>query len=115
MPTSQTGNNVLVAFKAQGGLGAPASGAGATGLRLKPVQGLTLQKARIASEELRRDGGTTKDRHGMRSAAAAYAGELSVGTFDALIEAITRGTWTAAAAIAAATMTTITTTTTTIV
>lgn len=112
MPVSQTSNNVLIAYKAQAGIGVPASGAGGTGFRIKPAQGLRLQKNYVPSNELRRDGQSTRGRHGSRSANAQYSSELSVGTFDALIEAVLRGTFQASLAITQATMTSITTPTT---
>lgn len=112
---SQTANNVQIGYKVQSGLGVPASGAGATGLRVKPSQSMTLTKAIIPSEEVRRDGQRTRGRHGSRSAGAAYTSELSVGSFDELFQAVLRGTWTASAAITQVAMTSITTTTATIV
>jgi hypothetical protein len=115
MPVSQSAANVTVAFKAQSGIGTPASGAGGTGLRVKPSQSLKLNKQYINSEEVRRDGMTTRGRQGSRSSGAAYAGEFSVGSFDALIEAVFRGTMTVSTDITQATMTSITTTTNTIV
>jgi hypothetical protein len=115
MPASQSASNVLVAFKVQSGISAPASGAGASGLRVKPSQSLKLNKQYINSEEVRRDGMTTRGRQGSRSSSAGYASELSLGSFDALIEAALRGTFTVSTDITQATMTSVTTTTTTIV
>jgi hypothetical protein len=62
MPVSQSASNVLVALKVQSGIGTPASGAGATGLRVKPSQSLKLNKQYINSEEVRRDGQSTRGR-----------------------------------------------------
>jgi hypothetical protein len=115
MPVSQSASNVLVALKVQSGIGTPASGAGATGLRVKPSQSLKLNKQYINSEEVRRDGQSTRGRQGSRSSSAGYSSELSVGSFDALIEAALRGTFTVSTDITQATMTSVTTTTTTIV
>lgn len=115
MPSNQSANNVVVAFKAQSGLGSAATGSGATGLRVTPSQGLKLSIATIPSKEVRRDGQSTRGRHGSRKADAVYSAELSVGTFDELIQAVTRGTWTAATDITQTAMTSITTTTSTIV
>lgn len=115
MPVSQSAANVAVGFKAQSGIGVPATGAGATGLRVKPSQSLKLNKQYINSEEVRRDGQTTRGRQGSRSSSAGYASEFSVGSFDALIEAVLRGTFTVSTDITQATMTSITTTTNTIV
>jgi hypothetical protein len=115
MPVSQTANNAQIAFKAQSGIGVPASGAGATGLRVVPSQGIRLTKNYIPSNEIRRDGQSTRGRHGSRQAGAQYSSEFSVGSFDALIEAVLRGTFQASLAITQAQMTSITTTTSTIV
>lgn len=115
MPVSQTASNFSIAYKAQSGLGAPASGAGATGLYVAPSAGLQLSKATIDNPTIRNDGQSTRGRHGTRKGAGAYEHVLGVGSADALIEAIMRGTWVAAAAITQATMTSITTTTNTIV
>lgn len=54
---------------------------------------LTLAKEPITSNEVRRDGMSTRGRHGSRSVSGQYAGDLSVGTFDDLVEAAFRGTF----------------------
>lgn len=88
----QTGKNILVAFKLEGTPGTPAGATGATVFR--PVSGaMQLDKRTIDSQENRRDGQTTRGRHGAKSVAGTYVGEISLGTFDALIEAMFRGTW----------------------
>lgn len=93
--TYQTAANVKIAFKAQSGLGVPASGAGATGLKVNPTQGMALNKAIIANPTIRFDGQTSLGRHGSRNAGLSYKLPLSVGTLDELIQAVLRGTTTA--------------------
>jgi hypothetical protein len=113
----QTGKNIQVSFKKQTNLGTIApGGAGATGLRISPSAGLRLQKATINSNEVRRDGQTTRGRHGTRTVpASTYETELPVGALDAILEMAMRSTWTAAQVIDETDVTSITTTTDTIV
>jgi hypothetical protein len=111
----QTGNNVSVRYKVQSGLGSAASGTGGKELPLIASGGLVPAKAAIESPEVRADGMTSIGRHGTRSVGGEYAAVGRVGALDELIEAATRGTWSAAASITQSTMTSITTTTTTIV
>lgn len=92
----QEQSNGYIAFKAQSGLGAQASGSGATILRTTGGQGGRLTKAAIESAEVRRDMMSTRGRHGTQKTAGAYTSELSVGSFDEIIEAVMRGTWEAA-------------------
>ncbi|HXH43302.1 MAG TPA: phage tail tube protein, partial [Bradyrhizobium sp.] len=108
MPTYQSGKNVTVAYKAETTFGiAAAGGAGAKRFRLNGG-GLSLARATIAPNEIRSDLKTSMGRYGSRSVSGSFAGDLSVGTFDDLIEAALRGTWVATAVITAATFTTLT-------
>lgn len=100
----QSGRNVVVAYKANASTyGTPAViGAGASGLRFNTGK-MSLTKQTIDSGENRRDGMTTRGRHGMRAVAGSYTHELQVGAFDALFEAALRSTWVAASTITQAT------------
>ena len=94
MGAYQTGRNIVVAWKLNGSTygTAAASGGGAAGFR--PTGGsLGLSKGTIQSRENRRDGMTTRGRHGQRAVQGSYSAEVSVGTFDELFEAAMRGTW----------------------
>lgn len=94
----QSGSNIIVAYKAQGALGTPASGGSGYGLRfLKGSQGFKPAKAIIENEEVRRDGQSTRGRHGSRSVTASYRVNLAVGDIDVLLAAALRSSWTAAA------------------
>lgn len=115
MPSLQTGNNVAVALKRQTAKGTPASGAAAIGLNVVPQQGLKLTVAPITSRAIRRDGQSTRDRHGSRKGDAAYQVEIGVGMVDDLLEAALRSTWTATVTKTQADFTSLTTTTSTIV
>lgn len=103
----QSGRNVEVKYKLETAIGviAPA-GAGSTRFRLNSG-GLGIGMAEITSNELRADLKTTMLRYGTKSVDGSYAADLSLGTFDPLIEAVSRGTFAAGQAITAATFTTL--------
>lgn len=93
----QSGSNITVAFEAQSGLGTPASGAGGTGLRyLRGSQGFVPSKAVIENEEVRRDGETSRGRHGSRQVTGSFRVNLAVDDIDDLLAAAQRASWTAA-------------------
>lgn len=93
MPDYQSNSNGLVAYKVQSARGTGASGAGASVLRTAGGAGIKLTKAAIESNEVRRDGMRLRGRHGTQKTASDYAAELSLGSHDALIQAIMRSTW----------------------
>ena len=65
-----------------------------TGKVFRPNTGsINLTKEPIRSNENRRDGQMTRGRHGSRSVAGQYSGDLSLGSYDDLIEAVFRGTF----------------------
>ncbi len=105
----QTGHNILVAFKAESVFNTAVSGAGGTQFRPNPGGSLRLSRATIQSNEVRSDGKTSMGRLGSKSVAGSYSADLSVGSFDALLEAVLQSTYVAAVAITQATMTSITT------
>lgn len=110
----QSARNLQVVYKAETVFGQLPGATGATVFR--PNRGaLTLAKEPIRSNEVRRDGMSSRGRHGSRSVTGQYSGDLSVGTFDALIEAVFRGTFASAVSITGAGVTSITTTANTIV
>nr|MBA3890489.1 hypothetical protein [Gemmatimonadaceae bacterium] len=112
---TQIGTNIIVGYKVEGTINTPPGATGAKQLRFTPGAGLALSKADIRSNEVRNDGLSSMGRHGSRMVQGSYGGELAVGAFDELLEAVMRSTWVAAVAITNATMTSITTTTSTIV
>lgn len=110
----QTGRNISVSYKEEVTYGTKPGATGATGFR--PNSGnLNLTKEPINSNEIRSDGMTTRGRHGSRSVTGGYTGDLSVGTFDDLFEAVFRGTWSAALELDETDFTSITTGANTIV
>lgn len=110
----QTGRQIEVAYKAETNYGELASPAGAKIFR--PNTGnLSMSIEPIRSGENRRDGMMTRGRHGTRNVTGQYTGDLSVGTFDELIEAVFRGTFSPALALDETDFTSITTTANTIV
>jgi hypothetical protein len=108
--------NGYAAVKVQGALGTQASGSDAKVLRQTGGQGGSMTKAAIESNEVRRDGLSTRGRHGLQKTNGSYSHELSLGGFDDILEAVMRGTWGSAnLAITEADMTSITTGANTIV
>jgi hypothetical protein len=106
----QTGRNVLVAYKAETTFNTPPSAG--SGFRFRPNAGggLKLSRAMIQPNEIRSDGMTSMGRYGSKAVTGSYTGDLSVGTFDTLIEAAMRGTWQAAVVLSQATGTSVTAT-----
>lgn len=62
--------------------------------RSTSTAGLRLVKSAVATAEVRSDLQKQRDRHGMRSVAGELPAELSLGTFDDLLQAVMRSTWT---------------------
>lgn len=56
---------------------------------------LAIAKAGVMSEELRSDRQVADFRHGVRQCAGEIGGELSYGSYDAMLEAALLGTWAA--------------------
>ena len=73
--------------------------------RLVAQDGLQATKAVIPSAEIRRDLQTTRARHGIRAVGGSLSGELSLGTWDDLFEAVLRGTWSSPLSVSALTLT----------
>lgn len=111
----QTQNNILIAYKPEVTFNVAVSGASGYQFRPNSGGGLSMAQAVINSNEIRSDGKRSIGRYGSRSVTGGFAGDLSVSTFNPLIEASMRSTWVAPVAITNATMTSITTTTSTIV
>lgn len=99
----QTGRQIEVVYKPEAAFGALPPPQGAKVFRANSG-GLTLAIEPIRSNENRRDGMTTRGRHGSRSVTGQYAGDISVGTYDDLIEAALRGSFAPALAVNAAAM-----------
>ena len=85
--------NKVIAIKAQSALGSPASGTGATVLRVTGGTPGKLTKTAIESKEVRADAQRTRGRHGFQATAGSYDIEVSVGAIDPILQAILRGTW----------------------
>lgn len=89
------GNNVSVRYKVEPSFGAGASGAGAEKFRLHAGGGLAMARALIEDPEIRNDGQRSMARLGEKTVSGSYPGTLSVGTFNTLLAALFRNTWTA--------------------
>lgn len=96
MTAYQGQSNAYVAYKVQSGIGVQASGAGGTVLRQTGGAGGKMTKAATESNEVRRDGMRTRGRHGTQKTTGAWSGELSLGSHEAIVEAIMRDTWSTA-------------------
>lgn len=94
----QSGRQIEVAHKLEADYGQLPGASGAEVFRANSG-GLSLGIDPIQSGENRRDGMRTRGRHGTRNVTGQYAADLSVGTFDTLIEAVFRGTFSAAATV----------------
>jgi len=110
----QSGRNIRVAYKEQAAAGTLPGATDAKVFRINSG-GLNLAKEPIQSGELRADGMSTRGRHGTRSVTGNYMADMSVGTFDDLIEAVFRGTFSPALELDEGDFTSITTTPNTIV
>lgn len=85
--------NGYVACKRQDAKGTQATGSDAI---ILPMAGGTpgiLTKNPIESMLVRRDGMSKRGRHGSRRTSGSYSGEMGIGWFDPLLEAIMRNTW----------------------
>lgn len=101
--SSQTGKNIVVAYRVEATTNVAPGTASGKQLRLTPSPGLQLTKATIQSQEIRSDGLTSMARHGSQTVDGSFSGELSVGSFDEILEAIVRATSVAASTVTQAT------------
>lgn len=91
---NQTGKNLLVAYKVEATLNTvPAALTDAEQMRLSSSPGLTLSMPTILPSEIRSDMLTPMGRLGSRSVSGSYSGDLSVNSWDTLLEAAMRSTW----------------------
>jgi hypothetical protein len=81
------------AYHVQTGLGVIATGAGANFVTLSGGTGNVTQTP-INSILVRQDGMSLRGRGGTFATAGQYPGELNMGNYDAIFEAVMRGTWT---------------------
>lgn len=99
---TQNNTERYVAMKLQAGRNQIASGSGASILPVAGGRGQATTNA-VQSAEVRRDGQSTRGRHGSRRAQGNYPGEMQLANYDAILAAILRGTWAAATSISNAT------------
>lgn len=111
----QTGSNLVVAYKPEVTFNTAPGTSSAFQHRFNPSGGLNLKRASSVSDEIRSDMLGLIPRLGSGQTPGQFDSELSVGSFDTLLEAALRSTWVAAASITQSAMTSITTTTSTIV
>lgn len=90
----QAGVTTDVAIKVESTWGTDPGASGSRYLR-RISSGLTLSKDTFSSNEVRRDLQVADLRHGVRRVAGPIQGELNIGDYDDLIEAVMGGTWTA--------------------
>ncbi len=97
MPAYQSQTQAYMAYKIQSGLGSRASGSGGTIFRQTGGAGGRMTKAAIESAEVRRDGMSTRGRHGSKKTTGQWTGEASMGSCEPILEAVLRDTWDASA------------------
>lgn len=85
--------SIQLAIKRQSAKGTPASGSGATGYNVFPVQGMKANKGLIDNQVIRRDRQKKRKRHGGRAPTVSYRFPLTQGGLDPLFEAGLGGTW----------------------
>ena len=91
---NQTGKNLYVAYKVEATLNTiPASLADAEVMRLSASPGLGISMPTILPTEIRKDMLTVMGRLGSRSVSGSFTGDLSVNSWDTLLEAAMRSTW----------------------
>lgn len=95
----QSQSLAYMAHKVQSGLGSQASGSGARVFTTSGGQGGRLTKAMTPSNLIRRDAMRTRGRHGIQKTTGSYTSEWMVGLADDIVEAVMRGTWSAAVTI----------------
>lgn len=116
MTVFQSQSNGYMAYKVQSALGAQASGSSAKVFRLNGGTPGAMTKAATESGEVRRDGMSSRGRHGTQKTQGSPSGQLALGAYDDVFEALLRDTYaTADLALDESDFTSITTTTHTIV
>lgn len=94
----QSSVSVDIAYGVETTFGTPATATAGKALR-RVSTSLTTQKDSFQSNEVRRDLQVSDLRHGMRSARGSIEGELSIQSYDDLLEAAFGGTWTAGVSV----------------
>jgi hypothetical protein len=97
----QANVQTTIAFKEETTFGTAPTASGAQFLR-RVSSSMAPTKDAFASNEVRSDFQVNDVRHGIRSARGTIEGELSTATYDAWLEALLRGTWTAGVSAAPA-------------
>jgi hypothetical protein len=100
----QTNRNRVFGYKAEGTFGTAAGASGATLFRLTKAN-FNMDKKAIASAEVRPDRLPVMGRHGFRAVNGTAQGEMSLGSFDSLIEALMFDTWSSALSVNLSTFT----------
>ncbi|SCM71497.1 hypothetical protein KL86PLE_100238 [uncultured Pleomorphomonas sp.] len=94
----QSSVSVDIAYGVETTFGTAATATAGKALR-RVSTSLTTQKESFQSNEVRRDLQVSDLRHGMRSARGSIEGELSIQSYDDLLEAAFGGTWTAGVSV----------------
>lgn len=98
------GVSKVLAYKKQTGLGSAASGSGGQQLR-RTTSTINLTKEAYQSAEIRPDMQVADYRHGSHQVAGSIAGELSPGTYSALMAAVLRQDFTSVSSMSSAAIT----------
>lgn len=102
MPTVQENVGVLVTYAAEVTFGTPEAGSGTSQRLRRTTSSLALQKDTFQSQEVRPDQQISAFRHGGHRVGGAVEGELSVQSYDDLLQAVMRSTWATGVALAEA-------------
>lgn len=106
--TVQENVGVLVTYAPEVTFGTPEAGSGASQRLRRTTSSLALQKDTFQSNEVREDQQISAFRHGGHRVSGAVEGELSVQSYDDLIQAAMRSTWATGVALSEADFTSIT-------
>jgi len=90
---NQTGKNLYVAYKVEATLNTTPAAGDAEVMRLSASPGLGISMPTILPTEIRKDMLTVMGRLGSRSVSGSFTGDLSVNSWDTLLQAAMRSTW----------------------
>lgn len=93
MTVFQSQSNGYCAYKVQSALGSQASASDAKIFRTTGGSPGTLTKASTESGEVRRDGMSSRGRHGIQKTQGSPSGQLALGAYDDVFEALLRDTY----------------------
>ena len=97
--SKQTDRDITVDFKEQTTIGTPVTGSGAERIRFATSPGFALETNQVPSTESRNDGLSRAAGLGRKQVTGSISGPLSLGSYDTIIAAVMRSTFTADATL----------------